>query len=392
MNRMIRFLSRFDQVPFQVCLPEGNYLIGEGAPRFSLSLTEEIPLQKLMSSTSLALGEAYMDGNLQIEGNLYETLDYFLAQIEKWSVSRAVRERLARAALSKGKQKRDVRSHYDLGNDFYSLWLDSTMSYSCGYFETEEDSLEQAQVHKTDRILDKIYLREGMELLDIGCGWGFLIIRAAKKYGVRSTGITLSREQYEACCRKVRQEGLEDRVTVELMDYRDLLKYGKQFDRVVSVGMVEHVGRKNYPLFQHTVSQAIRDGGLFLLHFISALKEYPGNDWIRKYIFPGGMIPSFRETASAMAEEQFHILDSENLRPHYVKTLLAWEENFQRQRSAVEEKFDPSFARMWELYLNSCAAAFHNGVIDLHQILAVKGVNNSLPLTRWYDTGAQILR
>ena len=168
------------------------------------------------------------------------------------------------------------------------------------------------------------------------------------------------------------------------MDYRDLPKFGRVFDRVVSVGMVEHVGRDNYPLFIHAVHQVLKEGGVFLLHFISGRKEYPGDPWTKKYIFPGGMVPSLREIIYFMGEDDFHVQDVENLRLHYNRTLLCWEKNFREHLPEVRKMFDERFARMWDLYLSACAATFHNGVIDLHQVLATKGVNNELPMVRWY--------
>ena len=172
---------------------------------------------------------------------------------------------------SKKNQKKEVSSHYDIGNDFYKLWLDETMSYSCGYFKHEDDTLYQAQKNKVDYILEKLYLKEGMTLLDIGCGWGFLLIEAAKKYKIKGTGITLSEEQYKECQKRIKEEGLSDYLEVRLMDYRDLPSDGKMYDRVVSVGMLEHVGRENYQLYLDCVSKVMKDGGLFLLHFISCL-------------------------------------------------------------------------------------------------------------------------
>ncbi len=173
-------------------------------------------------------------------------------------------------------------------------------------------------------------------------------------------------------------------MTIELMDYRDLPKYAKQFDRVVSVGMVEHVGRENYQRFMDCVNQVMKPGGLFLLHFISGLKEHPGDPWIKKYIFPGGVVPSLREMISCAAEDQFHTLDVENLRLHYNRTLRCWLKNYYDHLDEVRQMFDERFVRMWELYLASCAATFYTGVIDLHQILMSKGINNDLPMVRWY--------
>ena len=293
-------------------------------------------------------------------------------------------KKLIHTSTSKKNQAKEVTSHYDIGNDFYKLWLDETMSYSCAYFKNEDDTLYQAQVNKVDYILHKLCLKEGMSLLDIGCGWGFLLIEAAKKYKIKGTGITLSHEQYDEFKRRISAQGLEDYLTVELMDYRDLPSSGKTFDRVVSVGMVEHVGRENYQLFMDSVSKVLKDGGVFLLHFISALKEHPGDAWIKKYIFPGGVVPSLREMIYCAAEDNFHTLDVENLRLHYNRTLLCWEKNYKEHIEEARKMFDEKFLRMWDLYLSACAATFHNGIIDLHQILMTKGINNDLPMVRWY--------
>lgn len=380
----LSFLKKFDQHPFRVKLQGKEYQIGEGEPAFTVNLRKALSLSELMTSTSLALGESYMDGDLEIEGDLYYALDHFMGQMGKFSKDETALKKLIFTSTAKKNQQKEVQSHYDIGNDFYKLWLDETMSYSCGYFLRDDDSLYQAQVNKADYILKKLHLQEGMTLLDIGCGWGFLLIEAAKQYGARGAGITLSEEQYKECRRRIEAEGLQDRLTVELMDYRDLPKYGKQFQRVVSVGMLEHVGRDNYPLFLDCVSQVLEPGGLFLLHFISGLTEHPGDPWVKKYIFPGGVIPSLREIISHAAEEQFHVLDVEDLRLHYTRTLLCWLQNFRDHLDTVRETFDERFIRMWELYLASCAATFHNGVIDLHQILMSKGINNELPIVRWY--------
>ena len=380
----ISFLKKFDDSPFLVKMNGKKYRIGEGKPVFTVKLHKTIPLTALVASTSIALGEAYMDGVLEIEGDLYEALDHFLGQVGKFSTEAVMMKKLIPESLSKKHQRRDVSSHYDIGNDFYRLWLDETMSYSCGYFRKADDTLHQAQVNKAAYILEKLHLEEGMEILDIGCGWGYLLLEAAKKYKVRGTGITLSHEQFKAFRKRIKAEGLEDVLPVRLMDYRDLPRMKKQFDRVVSVGMLEHVGRKNYRVFMECVNQMLKDQGVCLLHFISALKEYPGDAWIRKYIFPGGVIPSLRETVSHMAEENFHIVDVENLRLHYNQTLLCWLENYREHIGEVGEMFDERFVRMWDLYLAACAAVFHNGIVDLHQILATKGVNNTLPVVRWY--------
>ena len=383
-NVMISFLRKFDEYPFIVKLKGKEYRIGDGDPAFTVIFHKEIPLTALTTSTSLALGEAYMDGDLGIEGGLYSALDHFLGQMGKFSTDESALKKLIFSSTGKKNQEKEVQSHYDIGNDFYKLWLDETMSYSCGYFLHEDDSLYQAQVNKVDYILKKLHLSQGMSLLDIGCGWGFLLIEAAKKYGVHGMGITLSREQYEAFNRRIKEQNLGDLLEVALMDYRDLPKMNRTFDRVVSVGMAEHVGRRNYQLFMDCAKKVLKPGGLFLLHFISALKEHAGEQKKKKYIFPGGVIPSLREMLSCAAEDDFHTLDAENLRLHYNRTLLCWDKNYREHMDQIREMFDERFVRMWDLYLAACAATFHNGIIDLHQVLFSNGINNDVPMVRWY--------
>lgn len=383
-NLMVKFLKKFDAVPFLIRFNGNEHQVGEGTPAFTVDFKKMISVSELTTSTSLALGEAYMRGDLEVEGDLYYALDQFLGQIDQFSTDESILKKLLFTAGSKKNQLKEVSSHYDIGNDFYKLWLDETMSYSCGYFKNPDDTLYQAQVNKVDYILEKLYLKEGMTLLDIGCGWGFLLMEAAKKYKVKGTGITLSSEQYKEFKERIVKEGLEDYLTVELMDYRDLTKTDRAFDRVVSVGMLEHVGREQYDIFLKTAAHVMKPGGLFLLHYISALKEHAGDPWIRKYIFPGGTIPSLREILTLAADYQFHTMDVENLRLHYNRTLRCWEKNFKEHVDEVREMFGEEFVRMWDLYLSSCAATFHNGIIDLHQILMTKGINNELPTVRWY--------
>lgn len=384
-NVMISFLKKFDENPFLIKFKGKEYQVGEGTPLFTVVFHKEIPLSALTASTSLALGEAYMNGDLEVEGDLYFALDHFMGQMGSFDVDESALKKLLHSSTGKKNQREEVQSHYDIGNDFYKLWLDETMSYSCGYFLRDNDTLYQAQVNKVDYILKKLHLEEGMSLLDIGCGWGFLLIEAAKKYGVHGTGITLSKEQHKEFQERIHAEHLEGQLKVELADYRELPDIIKTpFDRVVSVGMVEHVGRENYQLFIDCVRNVMKPGGLFLLHFISGLKEHPGDPWIKKYIFPGGVIPSLREILTCAAERNFHTIDVENLRQHYNRTLLCWVKNFHEHADEVRKIFDERFIRMWDLYLSACAATLHNGIIDLHQILFTNGINNDLPLVRWY--------
>ena len=376
------YLGNIIPVTFQLESEGEISNIGEGEPEFTVKMNRELDKKALMTSTSLALGEAYMRGDLDVDRDLYEVLDLFLGQMGKFTTDKSALKKIIATSMNKKKQKKEVQSHYDIGNDFYKLWLDETMSYSCGYFKSPEDTLYQAQVNKTEHILEKLHLEEGMTLLDIGCGWGFLLKMAAEKYGVRGTGITLSEEQHRQFKQEIEEAGLSDRLDVKLMDYRDLEGSGMQFDRIVSVGMIEHVGRGNYGLFLKSADSVLKPGGLFLLHYISALREHEGDAWIKKYIFPGGVIPSLREIIDLLPDYNFYTLDVESLRRHYNRTVLCWRAIFNSHREEIEKKMGSEFTRMWDLYLASCAATFHNGIIDLHQILMSKGVNNELPMTR----------
>ena len=379
-----KYFKQNNQTPFKVIFKDGEVLdIGNGSPKFTIKVNGNIDKKLLLTSTSLALGEAYMDKTLDMEaGDLYDALDIVLGKLDDFDVNENALSKLIFTLTSKKNQKKEVTSHYDIGNDFYSLWLDETMSYSCAYFKNEDDTLYEAQKNKIDYILKKLQLKEGMSLLDIGCGWGYLLIEAAKKYKVHGVGITLSEQQYLKFKERIKEENLEEYLTAELMDYRDLEKSKLKFDRVVSVGMLEHVGRDNYKLFFKNVDSVLKDQGLFLLHYISGRKEHPGDPWIKKYIFPGGVIPSLREIIDIGSELNYYILDVESLRRHYQKTLLCWYDNYKNNIDKVSEMFDERFVRMWELYLSSCAASFHNGMIDLHQIVFSKGNNNTLEMTR----------
>ncbi|KGN03016.1 SAM-dependent methyltransferase [Clostridium novyi A str. 4570] len=358
---------------------------GEGNSKFKIFINENIKEKDILRDPFLTLGEAYMnkaidfDGNIQtIIESIYKNKDSFLHKASVFSKLYNVTKHSIR------QNKKDIQAHYDLGNDFYSIWLDDTMSYSCAYFKTKEDTLYEAQLNKVKYILKKLNLKNGDKLLDIGCGWGELIIEAAKEYGVKATGITLSTEQVKKVNERIKENGLEDLVDVKLMDYRELLKEKIKFDRIVSVGMAEHVGRKNIPGYIKDISELLEDEGVCLLHCITAQVEGEANEWIKRYIFPGGYIPSLRELVYNMGENNLHLIDAESLRLHYSKTLECWAKNFEDNLDKVRNMKDEKFIRMWRLYLNSCAASFHYGVIDIHQFLFTKGLNNNLPMTRDY--------
>lgn len=278
------YLANIIPVSFNIKMDGDEQRIGEDNPEFTVTVHKMPDKKMLLTSTSLALGEAYMCGDIEVDRDLYEVLDLFLGEMGKFTTDKLSLKKLIFTSRNPKNQKKEVQSHYDIGNDFYQLWLDDTLSYSCAYFKKESDSLYTAQVQKAERILQKLYLKKGMSVLDIGCGWGYLLIKAAKEYGINGVGITLSEEQLKEFQKRIVEEHLEDQLTVKLMDYRDIPQYEKKFDRVISVGMVEHVGRGNYQLFIDCVKKVMNPGGLFLLHFISGLKEHEGDPWIKKYI------------------------------------------------------------------------------------------------------------
>jgi len=360
---------------------------GRGTPRFKLILRDPAVLPRVLKEPELGFGEAYMEGRVEVEGDLRELVRTAIEYRNALGESRKALFALKAAQMlpwrnSPARQKKDVQYHYDIGNEFYSLWLDETMSYSCAYFKSPNDSLHQAQLQKVDHTLRKLQLKPGHTLLDIGSGWGWLIVRAAQQHGVRALGITLSEQQVAETRKRIADLGLTGQVEAELMDYRTLADSGRTFDRVVSVGMFEHVGRANLPVYMAAVAKMLKPGGLSLLHTITHMTEDPVNPWIEKYIFPGGYIPSLRETIWLLPEYDFHVLDVESLRLHYAMTLERWAENYDRNYTRVVEQFGERFARMWRLYLHSCAASFRVSGLDIHQILFSKGLNNDLPLTR----------
>ena len=356
---------------------------GEGDAQFRIIMRNPIPKSEIVGDPSLAFGEAFMHGNIEIKGSVRDVMESLFNNKDSFLYKNSAYLKMAKF-ISNGvkKSKENVQYHYDIGNDFYKLWLDETMTYSCAYFRSPEDTLTQAQKNKIDHILLKLNLHEGQRLLDIGCGWGELILTAAREYGVKALGITLSNEQYDKVRSKIDHENLSELVDVRLLDYREIKN--QVFDRVVSVGMIEHVGKEHLGEYFSTVHRLLNDEGISLLHCITGREGNGTNSWISTYIFPGGYIPSVVELIKHIEYEGFSLYDVESLRNHYTRTLEHWTQNFEHALQLVREKKDETFIRMWRLYLNSCAASFNSGNIDLHQFLFSKGPNNSLPWTRNY--------
>lgn len=368
---------------FELKLWDGSSEIyGEGEPKFKIIFNEPIPKADIIKDPSIAFGEGYMTKKLDIEGSIQDVIESLYNSKESFLGNEKYANLIKMVKNNIKNSKKNIEFHYDVGNDFYKLWLDDTMTYSCGYFKSQNDSLTDAQKNKVDHILKKLNLKEGETLLDIGCGWGELIITAAKKYKVKAMGVTLSTQQFEKVKKRIESEGLNELVEVELTDYREIKN--RKFDRVVSVGMLEHVGKDNLSEYFSTVKELLNDKGVSLLHCITNTSDIGTNSWINKYIFPGGYVPSIQELVNYMSEKNFNVIDVENLRLHYGKTLECWASNFENAMPEIEKMKDETFIRMWRMYLNSCAASFNCGNINLHQFLFTKGVNNDLPWTREY--------
>jgi Cyclopropane fatty acid synthase and related methyltransferases len=358
---------------------------GDGTSRFKLIFNEPIPKADIIADPSLAFGEAYMNKKLEIEGNLQEVIESLYNNMEGFlRKGNLYTKAVKKISNNLKRSKENIVHHYDIGNDFYKLWLDDTMTYSCGYFESDNDTLTQAQKNKVNHTLRKLNLKEGQTLLDIGCGWGELILNAAKEYKAKALGITLSTEQFAAVKKRIEKEGLKDLLDVELVDYRELKD--RKFDRIVSVGMLEHVGKDHLNEYFSNVNQMLNEGGLSLVHSITGIHESSGgtNSWINKYIFPGGYVPSIQELVGFISKEGFHLIDVESLRRHYGRTLENWARNFEQALPEIQKTKDKTFIRMWRLYLNSCAASFNTANIDVHQLVFTKNINNNVPWCRNY--------
>lgn len=383
------FFKSITEICFVVTFWDGETIVyGSGNPLLKIVFNREIPINFRLNDPVLSFGEAYADGIIDIEGDLEGVISFIQQKKGHPEKTRYLNKMLfppsvnqVSTDLFRKKQKQDIKRHYDLGNDFFSLWLDETMSYSCAYFKNLDDTLTKAQLNKIDLILKKLHLKSGERLLDIGCGWGSLIIRAARQYNVKAMGITISDEQYRNVKQQINELDLDDMLEVRLLHYMDLPGDQPLFDKIVSVGMFEHVGRENLGKYMEKVNSLLVPGGLSLLHTITGTGEASVNSWIDKYIFPGGYIPSLRETIWLLPQYDFHLIHVESLKMHYAMTLDKWYENFIKHVDEIRLKFGDRFIRMWSLYFRGCAASFRASGLNVHQILVSKGINNNLPLT-----------
>ncbi|NSW86241.1 MAG: class I SAM-dependent methyltransferase [Syntrophobacteraceae bacterium] len=350
----------------------------------TLHIKSEKSAAAVLAKGFLGFGEEFTAGGVEVEGDLQELCRLALAIKFDGTSSPLLRKlRFLPVYLktrdTENRAARNISRHYDLGNDFFTLYLDPSMTYSCAYFRSPHDSLEQAQQNKYEHICRKLMLKPGETLLDIGCGWGGMLIYAARKYRIKGVGNTLSTNQFEYSHGRIRELGLDHSISIALADYRKLTG---QFDKIVSIGMFEHVGKEFIPVFMKTISRLLKPGGLGLLHTIGTDADSYGETWACRYIFPGGYIPKLSEIIDHMGNTGFSILDVENLRLHYARTLDLWAENFEKNIDRVRQMFDDTFVRMWKLYLHSASAGFKHGDNRVYQILFSNGLNNDLPWTR----------
>ena len=351
----------------------------------TVSIPNAKALRHFLPPTLDSLGHAYVEGEIEVKGRLADIIDVAakLAAHEKGELRRGPRMiRHTRRIDAKA-----IAYHYDVSNEFYSLWLDRNMVYSCGYFRSSEDTLETAQMQKIDHILAKLRIKPGDRLLDIGCGWGALVMRAAEKYGAKALGITLSRNQCELAQERIAAAGLADRCEVRIEDYRDVA--GK-FDRISSVGMFEHVGLKNLRSYFTRVRELLADDGVAMNHGItssdpaSAESPFGGGDFIERYVFPHGELPHIGLVLEEASAAGLEAVDVENLRRHYALTLNHWVERYEAAGDRLRQIAGEKRWRIWRMYLAGCAHGFAHNWISIHQILVVKAGAAALPLTRDY--------
>ena len=345
---------------------------------------------KLLFRPDLYFGEAYSNGSVVIEnGTLSDFLDIALMNLGRGEFnlfSKLINKLNGSYRYMTNfnfikKSKMNVAHHYDLSDSLYSLFLDSKKQYSCGYFKNENDTLEVAQDNKIQHIIKKLNIEQNQKVLDIGCGWGSLAIDIAKNTGCEVTGITLSENQFNYCIKKSKELNLENQVTFKLLDYRQL---DQKFDRIVSVGMFEHVGRKFYKKFFKQIEKLLKDDGISLIHTIGSVSTpREPHPWITKYIFPGGYTPSLSEVVSPIEKANLIISDIEVLKLHYSHTLRHWKENCIKNKKQIIKIFDVRFFRMWEFYLASCESAFKWGDQVVYQFQLTKSYT-STPTTRNY--------
>ncbi|UCD67752.1 MAG: class I SAM-dependent methyltransferase [Betaproteobacteria bacterium] len=383
-------LSRLG-LPVAVSFWDGITISPLESPKIHLTLKSPRAISSLVRPTLGKIAKAYVEGQIDIEGDPRETIE-----IGQRLVSEHASTYQRRSAVlswwrhTRPSDRRAIQHHYDVGNEFYGLWLDRNRVYSCGYFKSPDDSLDLAQEQKLEHICRKLQLKPGERFLDIGCGWGALIIWAARHYGVKAVGITLSDEQHALANQRIKELGLEESCEARLMDYRDVPS-DQVFDKIASVGMFEHVGKKNLPVYFAKIHSLLKPGGMVMNHGITtnSLDDRAlGSDigkFVDEYVFPGGELVHVSRVIREMSIQGLEMWDSESLRPHYAKTLWHWVERLEANAVRARELVGERRYRVWRIYMAGSAHAFERGWISIFQILGGKPLDNGslpYPLTR----------
>jgi cyclopropane-fatty-acyl-phospholipid synthase len=388
-------LQASGQLPLAIELWNGHRFAPAGTSAVTLRVPRTTALRRLVNADLASLGEAYIEGDVDVEGPIDEAFRAAEKLVRGWGAALGgrLRGRLPRLSLHTRKLDSEaIKYHYDVSNDFYRLWLDAQMVYSCAYFKTGTEDIDTAQVQKLDHICRKLRLAPGDRLLDIGCGWGALIVHAAQHYGVDATGITLSENQFITAAGRIASAGLQQRCRVLLQDYRDL-PGEERFSKIASVGMFEHVGLRNLPEYFSAIHRLLAPGGVAMNHGITSADSESREvglgvgEFVQKYVFPHGELPHLSRVVKDMAEAKLEVMDVETLRLHYAKTLSHWSRRLEANLEAARAHAGERRTRIWRLYLAGCAHAFAQSWVTIHQVLAVKPADparNTLPWTRDY--------
>ncbi|MBE0474589.1 cyclopropane-fatty-acyl-phospholipid synthase family protein [Rhodoferax sp.] len=390
-SRLLTGLQAGADIPLRLQLWNGMRHDLGSHPSVTVNVLSPAALRYFVPPSLDNLAEGYVNGHFDVDGL---AADIVAAATGLARVGVPMQGKFGRlfSALSHDRTKdaHAIEHHYDVSNDFYRLWLDKAMVYSCAYFPSQTESLGQAQIAKLDHILNKLMLKPGERLLDIGCGWGALALRAAQKYGARVVGITLSKNQHALACERVAQAGLGNQVEIRLQDYRDVSARDGQFDKITSVGMFEHVGLNHLEAYFGKINSLLKDDGLVLNHGITSTDPDSGGtplgaaSFIEKYVFPNGELPHISLALKAIQGAGLEALDVECLRRHYARTLACWSENYEQHSEAIRALVSETTYRVWRIYLAGCAHAFEQNWVSLYQVLACKaGTSKALNPTPW---------
>ncbi|WP_303904792.1 SAM-dependent methyltransferase [Thiohalomonas denitrificans] len=380
-----RLAGSMGDPPLLIRLWDGSEIrLGGRAPvDVGITIRDRGALWRMLLHPELYFGDDYSTGRIEVNGDLVQFLEtLFLSRppLASDGFMEQLRNRFSRASCNTmAGSRQNIQHHYDLSNDFYSLWLDERMQYTCAYFATPEASLAEAQVAKLDHVCRKLRLKPGETVFEAGCGWGGLARHMARHYDVKVRAFNISREQLRYARARAREEGVEDRVEYVEDDYRNITG---TCDAFVSVGMLEHVGVEHYRELGEVVNRCLREDGRGLIHSIGKNRARPMTPWIERRIFPGAYPPTLGQMMEIFEPREFSVLDVENLRLHYARTLDGWLERFEARQDEIERMFDRSFVRAWRFYLASSLASFSTGSLQLFQVLFTRPRNNAIPWTR----------